>query len=217
MNSSAERAVSPPEETVRASSDGDALEHVRAVAARLAPDHGLELVAVEWTANRAGRVLRVIIDRSLEDDVAPPPAGADVPVRPGATLDDCVRLSRELSRELDEDERIDHAYSLEVSSPGLDRPLREAADFRRQVGRLAKVKLETPAVDGQSVLRGTIIHADETHLRMRVDGNEHEVELGNVREAKLVFELGTKPKPGNAAKRKQSRKASKPRRKKGKR
>lgn len=213
--STATRAQTPaPEaETPLAPSSEGELAAVRDVASTLAVDHGLDLVDVEWTANRSGRVLRVIIDRPLpERDAEELPTG-EIPLRQGATLDDCVRLSRDLSRVLDEDDVIPQSYSLEVSSPGLDRPLQTSRDFRRQVGRLAKVKLVEPAPDGQVVLRGTILSADERVVKMRVDGNVHEVELGMVREAKLVFELDTKPKPGKGAK----RKASKPRKKKGKR
>src|SRR5690606_20069475 len=106
---------------------------------------------------------------------------------------------------LDGDEIIDHAYNLEVSSPGLDRPLRSERDFRRQRGRLAKVKLHEPAPDGQRVLRGTILEADAAGLRMEVDGNLHRVPFDNITEARLVFEIGAQPKKGGRARKPRKR------------
>ncbi len=153
--------------------------------------HGLSVFDVEL----AGTLLRVFIER---------PAREDEPLA-GVTLEDCVGVSRDLSTALDIADLIPHAYNLEVSSPGLNRPLRTAADFKRQVGKLAKVKLHRAASDGQLALRGVILAAAEGAVSMEVDGKRFEVPYDNVREAKLVFELGDKPPPGR------------PKRKKGKR
>src|SRR5690606_12555219 len=112
---------------------------VRALVEPVVAAHGLELVELEWASGRQGLVLRVVIDHP-----EPPPAEPAAPAAleaGGVTLDDCVRVSRDLSTALDVEDPVAHSYSLEVSSPGIDRPLRSARDFRRQVGRLAKVKL----------------------------------------------------------------------------
>lgn len=114
----------------------------------------------------------------------------------GVSLDDCVHVSRDLSVALDVADLIPHAYRLEVSSPGADRPLTSAADYARNVGRLAKCKLTAPAPDGQMVLRGPILGATATSVRIEVDGKAHEAFFTNIREAKLVFEVGGAPKPG---------------------
>lgn len=173
--------------------------------------HGLELVDVEWQSTHHGQVLRVIIERPLDEQDASAPAdvaepGELAPIA-GVSLEHCVAVSRDLSTVLDVEELVDARYNLEVSSPGLDRPLKTARDFRRQVGRLAKVKLLQPAEDGQRVLRGTIVRADDETFEMTVDGNPHEVRLANIDVAKLVFELPqqpkkrpTTPKKGGAAK-----------------
>jgi ribosome maturation factor RimP len=165
----------------------DELGRVRELAEPLASAHGLELVELVW----AGRVLRVIIDR-------PEPSESDDPGPENVTLDDCVRMSRDLSSLLDAEDFIAQTYNLEVSSPGLDRPLQSARDFRRNRGRLAKVKLLVPAVDGQRVLRGTIEEVAGEGVVMLVDGKRHQVALADVAEAKLVFELakGKPVKPG---------------------
>lgn len=114
----------------------------------------------------------------------------------GVSLDDCVHVSRDLSVALDVADLIPHAYRLEVSSPGADRRLTTSADYSRNVGRLAKCKLIAAAPDGQMVLRGPILGATETSVRIEVDGKTHEALLTNIREAKLVFEVGGAPKPG---------------------
>ncbi len=199
-----ERAEKAPPNREERNSDGDAraqrdLDAVRRIAEPLAAEHGLELIDVEWSTARGGQILRVSIDRPETETAAPPvsavPVSADVgPSVDGVTLDDCVRLSRDLSATLDVEDVVSVRYTLEVSSPGADRPLRSARDFRRQRGRLAKVKLRQPGADGQRVLRGRLLEVADTSFTMDVDGNVHDVQLEDVGEAKLVFELPNKNK-----------------------
>jgi ribosome maturation factor RimP len=186
-------SVEPADQAAR-----DELARVRAIAAPLCAANGVELVEVAWSNDRGGRILRVIIDRPLDERQETPPLIAAQLAQPAETvsLEDCVRVSRDLSTALDVEEIIAQSYNLEVSSPGLDRPLRTERDFRRQRGRLAKVKLAEPAPDGQRVLRGTILEADSDGLQMEVDGNLHRVPFDNITEARLVFELGAQPKKG---------------------
>lgn len=212
-------------------------------------DHGLELVELAWVTGPAGTTLRVTIDWPHHDDqdtggrvandggaaasdggaakhgrpANDGVAGVAQPVPPGVTLEDCVRVSRALSRLLDDETTpISHTYHLEVSSPGADRPLRTLADFRRNLTRTAKIKLVSPAVDGQHVLRGPLravfgavlapgeegqsqtpggrvevssspggaAEEEGGEVHIEVDGKLHRVELGNVREARLVIETG---------------------------
>ncbi len=186
------------------------LEAVRSIAAPLAAEHGLELVAVEWSSARGSQILRVTIDRPDTDDdgdADASPGGTDptAVAVDGVTLEDCVRLSRELSATLDVEDVVSVRYTLEVSSPGLDRPLRSARDFRRQRGRLAKVKLRQPASDGQRVLRGRLLEVGDASFTMDVDGNVHDVQLEDVDEAKLVFELNQKKQAPRRRKSKGSR------------
>lgn len=169
---------------------------VRALVEPIVLARGFGLWDVEWT----GGALRVFIER---------PAQLDDPLA-GVTLEDCVAVSRALSAALDEADVIPSAYQLEVSSPGLDRPLRTANDFKRQVGRLAKCKLKEPASDGQMALRGTILQASEASIAMEVDGKHFEVLLANVREAKLVFDVGGEASaPSRAGKKGAGRKPAK--------
>jgi ribosome maturation factor RimP len=112
----------------------------------------------------------------------------------GVSLEHCADVSRDISTVLDEADLIAHAYSLEVSSPGLDRKLRLPADFRRFRGKSARVKLARPAPDGQRLLRGELLEAPEDKVAVQVDGKRIEAPIDDVVEARLVFELAPSPK-----------------------
>ena len=95
------------------------VEHVRAIASRVAGSYGLEIFDVQFRREGGGMVLRVQIDR-------PGPAAT---AEESVSVEDCARVSRDLSAVLDVEDVVPTAYTLEVSSPGLDRPLRHAADY----------------------------------------------------------------------------------------
>ena len=169
---------------------------LRAAIEPLAVAHGVSLVDVGWTTEHGARTLRVTIER--------PSAGSSTSGF-GVTVDDCAEFSRDASSVLDLLPGLDHAYSLEVSSPGLDRPLRTVDDFKRFTGQLAKVKLTKPASDGQRLLRGLIEEvstrdAATTEVSMRVDGKLHRVAFGAIASAELTFEMPGKAKPSVAKK-----------------
>src|SRR5256885_8104528 len=105
------------------------VEKVREIAGRVAADRGLEIFDVQFRREAQGMVLRVQIDR-------PGPAAS---AEESVSVEDCAHVSRDLSAMLDVDDVVPTAYTLEVSSPGLDRPLRHEADYRRFAGRRAKV------------------------------------------------------------------------------
>ena len=105
------------------------------------------------------------------------------------SLDDCQRVSHQISPVLDVADVIPQAYSLEVSSPGLDRPLRTLAHFRRFCGQQAKVRL-IAGVDGRRNFSGTIVSAlDDAPPRivMEVDGKEYTLPLDDLDHANLVY------------------------------
>src|SRR5262249_60242388 len=102
----------------------DILEQVRQTAARVASSYGLEIFDVQYRREGQGMMLRVLIDRPG------PAASADESV----SVDDCAHVSRDLSAILDVEDVVPTAYTLEVSSPGLDRPLRRSDDYRRVRG-----------------------------------------------------------------------------------
>ena len=133
---------------------------------------GYELVDVHWKHEQGGWVLRVFVDK---------PGGIGHA--------DCERVSRELSAVLDVHDVIPHAYSLEVSSPGLDRPLVTAAHFRRFLGKKARVRLKQ-GVDGRRNYAGTIVAVDEGgHVTVEVDGREHRLPLDDLERANLEVDF----------------------------
>jgi ribosome maturation factor RimP len=129
-------------------------------------------VELEFKREPGGWVVRVYIDRTDGTLVS---------------IEDCERVSRELSPVLDVADVIPQAYSLEVSSPGLDRPLRTPEHFRRFVGERAKIKLAL-GVDGRKNFTGTIVAVpDNDHLDIDVDGQRFTLPLGDLDKANLVY------------------------------
>src|SRR6266545_1164491 len=158
---------------------GDVVEQVRHAASRVASGYGLEIFDVQFRREAAGMVLRVQIDR-------PGPAAH---AEESVSVDDCAKVSRDLSAVLDVEDVVPAAYILEVSSPGLDRPLRTADDYRRFAGRRAKVVTREP-VDGQTFLRGTLGGIDEGYVL--IDGEDHKrhrVAVDAIRRANLEVEF----------------------------
>src|SRR6476661_3293327 len=121
------------------SRDADVAKEVRNVATRVAHTYGLDIFDVQFRREAGGMVLRVQIDR-------PGPAAT---AEESVSVADCSNVSRDLSALLDVEDFIPVAYTLEVSSPGLDRPLRGRPDFERFSGRRAKIVVRE-AVDGQT-------------------------------------------------------------------
>lgn len=147
------------------------------IAALLAPTVqalGLELLGAEYLPSPGGAVLRLYIDVP-ENEAAECNVG----------IEDCERVSREVSAQLDVEDPISGHYTLEVSSPGLERPLFDAAQFARFTGAAAKVALKLP-LDGRRRLQGTILRVDGNEVAFDVDGHELVVAVDNIDKAKLV-------------------------------
>jgi ribosome maturation factor RimP len=134
--------------------------------------HGYELVEVEWK-NESGWILRVFIDK---------PVG-------GVSLDDCAAVSRELSAVLDVADVIGPAYSLEVSSPGLNRPLKKESDFARFIGKKAKIRTRHPVGDARRNFSGTLISVADGKVKIDVGDQVCEVPVSEVEKANLVYEF----------------------------
>ena len=158
---------------------------VQALAQRVAPaldELGLECLGIEWVPGRGEGLLRLYIDREGEQPV---------------TVDDCEAASREVSALLDVDDPIAGHYVLEVSSPGIDRPLFSAEQFARFIGEEAKVTLKLPR-EGRRRLRGRIVGVEGERIRMEVDGAIFDLRHDEIESARLVPDweaLGYTPKP----------------------
>lgn len=155
------------------------VDQVRERASRVAEGYGLDVFDVQFRREAGGMVLRVQIDR-------PGPAATS---EDSVSVDDCSKVSRDLSAVLDVEDFIPVAYTLEVSSPGLDRPLRGRGDFERFAGRLAKVVVRK-AVDGQTFFRGRLagVDGDDTLIDAE-DGRRHRVPLAQVTRANLEVDF----------------------------
>ncbi|MBP9086473.1 MAG: ribosome maturation factor RimP [Kofleriaceae bacterium] len=148
---------------------------------------GYELVDLRLTLEQGGWVLRVCID--LLDSGAPLPADGTVAERRRIDTSDCERASREVSAVLDVEDPIPQAYSLEVSSPGIDRPLRTPAHFARFVGSEIKAVLLNPLVqDGleRRNFRGIIESVDAGKVKLRVDNKSYTLEIDDIDTARLL-------------------------------
>lgn len=155
------------------------VERVRALAAPVVTDLGLEIYDVEMVSG----VLRLSIDTP--------------PGRPGGvTLDNIALVSRLVSRELDHNDPMPGRYTLEVTSPGLERPLRTPQHFQREVNKVVSVRLHH-AVDGRRRLQGTLLRADEKAIVVCLEdtGTDMTVAYDDIERARTVFVWGKSSKP----------------------
>lgn len=132
---------------------------------------GYELVAIERLRQAKHETLRVYIDK---------PEGINV--------DDCAAVSHQLSGVLDVEELISRAYDLEISSPGLNRPLFKMEDFQRFTGQDTKIRLIMP-LDGRRNFKGTIIGVEGNNVLVQVDQQRFELPFDQIEQARLVPEI----------------------------
>jgi ribosome maturation factor RimP len=151
----------------------------------LVKEENLELVELEFSSGGPRSSLRIYVDKPA------PRCG----VRRGVTIDECANLSRKVSDFLDMEDLIPYRYNLEVSSPGLDRPLTKKEDFVRRVGEKVRVLLDEP-IDGKMELVGVIKNLQEDTLYLStkpegansVEGEEEKViPFSKVKRAKIIF------------------------------
>jgi ribosome maturation factor RimP len=162
------------------------LAHVRQTAERIAQSYGLDIFDVQLRRESVGTVLRVIIDR--------PDRGVPEAPEDAVGIEECQRVSHDLSAVLDveEDElgqpALAQNYTLEVSSPGLDRPLRHEADYRRFAGRLAKL-VTTEPLNGQSAFAGRISGVEDGHVLLEEGRKTHRVPVAQIKRGRLEVEF----------------------------
>jgi ribosome maturation factor RimP len=184
------------------------LEHLWTLAEPYVRDAGFDLIEVQYGREQRGLVLRLFIDRPVPDRIdRPVPDRIDRPQgtapdgehgqageEKGAgsatnptliSVDDCERVSRDVSAALDVADKIPNTYQLEVSSPGLDRPLRRERDFARFVGESARVRLEV-GVEGRRNFSGTIRGAKDGRVEIACEGRSYELPIDDIVRANLV-------------------------------
>jgi len=155
----------------------DVVARVTELAEPLAASLGLELAEVEYRQEGRQMVLRLYIDKDG-----------------GVALDDCSAVSRELTEILDVEDFIQGHYNLEVSSPGLNRPLKKPSDFERYTGRLVKIRTFEPLADDAGNMRktflGELLGLSDGIVRMKLnEGQSASIPLGKVAKANLEFEF----------------------------
>ncbi|MFC3549711.1 ribosome maturation factor RimP [Lysobacter cavernae] len=139
---------------------------------------GVELLGAEYLPSPGSALLRLYIDVPAEA------IGSDGEPR-SVTIEDCEAVSREVSAQLDVEDPISSNYTLEVSSPGIDRPLFTLAHFARFAGESVKIGLKLPQ-DGRRRLQGQIARVEGDHVVFVLDGSEFVVSFGNIDKARLV-------------------------------
>jgi ribosome maturation factor RimP len=155
------------------------LEPVRAIAERVAASRGLEIWDIQSRRETTGHVVRVFIDRP-----GPAATAAD-----SVSIEDCEDVNREIGTILDVEDPLPFAYTLEVSSPGLDRPLRGAEDYRRFAGRLAKIVVSQP-VDNQKAFEGRLGGVDGGDVVLEAArGRTHRLPLHLITRGRLEVEF----------------------------
>ena len=155
------------------------LQRIQEIATRVAAAYGLDIFEITMRREGGGEVLRVVLDR---------PGPAATP-EDSVSIADCEKVSHELSTILDVEDVIKGAYTLEVSSPGLDRPLRHADDYRRFAGRAAKIVTREP-VQRQTAFSGRIRGMDGDEVLFEKEGGkEVRLPLNLISRARLDVEF----------------------------
>jgi ribosome maturation factor RimP len=149
--------------------------HVQELADRVATGHGVEVLELGLRGQGRGRVLSVVID-------AEEPVEADV----------VELVSKDLSRALDQDDPVAGSYTLEVSTPGLSRPLQTRRDFRRQRGHQVSIvrggSAGTPeGTTRETPVQGVVVDADDEAVTLEVDGSQVRIPLSEVVQGKVVL------------------------------
>ena len=152
------------------------VDRIRELVAPVVADAGADLYDIEFS----GGILRILVD-----------------AEGGIDIDVIKTISRSSSRILDDADPIPGRYTLEVSSPGLERKLRTLEHFQGAVDEDVNVKL-APHVDGDRRVRGVLTRVDDESIVLDVDGDERIIEIADITKAVTVFEWGPAPKPGEA-------------------
>lgn len=155
-------------------SRGGAIDALSDVAERVTQQRGLDLVDVELKKSRGGNLVRLYVEKDG-----------------GIGLDELQAVSEEVSAILDATDPLDSSYTLEVSSPGLDRPLRHEPDYRRFVGRLAKISSYEP-VEGRRAWTGRLVGVTDGQVRLSLEsegGVETKIPIEKISHGRLEVEF----------------------------
>lgn len=148
-----------------------ALDRIREMATTVCKDRGIELFDVEIVGGAGHSILRVYIDDPL-----------------GVSVEDCAAVSREMSTLLDVADPIQGRYRLEVSSPGIDRPIRHTEDARGMIGKLVRIKTRR-AVEGRKAFKGRLREVRGDVWIVTMDDRDYEIGADDVEKANMIYEF----------------------------
>jgi ribosome maturation factor RimP len=151
----------------------DPVNEIQEIARKIIESEGLELIDLEYKPGRTRSLLRIYIDEES-----------------GVTLSDCENVSRQLSAVLDVKDLVKSAYVLEVSSPGLDRPLQTDRDYKRALGRMLKVNLIADAEGKSEQLTGKLLEATNDVVLIEEGGKTHSIPRSSIKRAVQEIVLG---------------------------
>jgi len=146
------------------------VDRVKAITDPILSNEGMELVEIEYRRESKGWVLRLYIDKEG-----------------GVTLDECTRISQEVGRSLDVEDFISTPYILEISSPGLPRPLKKEKDFMKYRNHMIKVKTVDP-IEHRRQFKGKLLGITENRIEIEMDGGVFQIPLSNVAKANLEID-----------------------------
>jgi ribosome maturation factor RimP len=152
-------------------SERNIIEQLQDILLPVLQDYGLELVEIEFKPSGKRWLLRLYIDKEG-----------------GVTIADCEIVSREFGRILDVEDIFDHPYSLEVSSPGLTRPLKKWEDFLRNKGKMCRI-ITKESIEGKNEFKGTIVTSTEEEVEIRGMTDIFTIPIYAIKKAHLEFEL----------------------------
>ena len=189
------------------------IETIRATADRVAASHHLDVVDLEFTGGAKHRVLRIFLEKDAEarakfasdaasNEAAGLPKGISVETLSGVTHEDCASFARDFGTVLDVEDLIPGAeYTLEVSSPGLERKLLKASDYERFLGSIAKIQTFTAidsnrhfsgrltAFDGKTITLDLSAVKQKAKIKKTLSAQTIEISLANIEKANLVAEI----------------------------
>lgn len=150
--------------------NNDIRQKVARLAEQAAEEQGVEIFDVELLG-KGKLLLRVLIDKEG-----------------GVTLDDCEHFSKSFSALLDVENPVQGSYTLEVSSPGMDRPLKKIIDFEKNIGKLARI-ITVEKIDNQNFFVGRIAGTDKNMIRLVIKEREIQIPFDDISKARLEIEL----------------------------
>lgn len=139
---------------------------------------GMEIIDLEYRRESIGWVLRLFVDNES-----------------GISVDDCAAISRLAGDVLDMADLIPNSYHLEISSPGLNRPLRKWEHFQKQIGQIVEVRTTVPVGQKRRNFKGTLKEVSPERVIIESDGQDHAIEIGNIERARLLYFESLKHKP----------------------